>query len=318
MHDVAIPTKPAAGAPWRGTLDPALSAYIPISVDRSRAGGRLAPERTAVSEWDDVVCADFAWFSRSIMRAPVTSQDPDDAYVVISLVHGGSARVVAGTTTGTVGRGDLFLWDSCSETRMAIPSFLQMSTVLIPRLVLARAALAGSPLSLEQLGGSAAAPMLKHLLQAVRETPPGPSCARRLRNAMVEGVLAVLEPARLSDSAALLPGLRRAARAYIEQHVDDPDLSLRSIASANAVSVRTLSRAFEGEPQTVAQLIRLRRLERARDLLATGDLSVTSISDRLDFANPSHFARVFSRTYGLSPREYRERQAAASTPIQTS
>lgn len=317
MYDLVTPLQQGADAPWGGVLDPALSPYIPISVDRSSAGARPAFERTAVSEWDDVVCADFAWFARRIRRAHVADQDVEDAYLAINLVHGGTAQVMAGSTTGTVGRGDLFLWDSQCETRMAIPTFLQMSTVLVPRFVITRAALVDPQLSLEHLGASPAAPIMKHLLQAVRETPPGPACGRRLRNAMVEGLLAVLEPACPTDSATLLPGLRQAVCAYIEEHVDDPDLSLRSIAEAHAVSVRTLSRAFEGEPQSVAQLIRFRRLELARDLLARSNQTVTSISDRLSFANPSHFARSFSRTYGVSPREYRERQIRSATSVQS-
>jgi AraC-like DNA-binding protein len=318
MHDVATPLRPGADAPWRGALDPALSAYIPISVARTHPGSQAAAERTTVSEWDDVVCADFAWFSRRIKSADVASQNAEADYVAVNLVHDGAADVLAGSTSRSVEQGDLFLWDSHCGMRMAIPTFLQMSTVLVPRPVLARAALDSPQISLEYLGASPAAPLMKHLLQAVRDTLPGPAGARRLRNAMVEGVLAVLEPAGVTDSATLLPGLRRAVCAYIEEHVEEPDLSLRSIAAANAVSVRTLSRAFEGEPQTVAQLIRFRRLERARDLLATRDLSVTSISDRLEFANPSHFARVFARTFGMSPREYRERQAGTETPVQAS
>ena len=48
-----------------------------------------------------------------------------------------------------------------------------------------------------------------------------------------------------------------------------------------------------------------RRIDRARQLLRTSDLPVTAISIELGFGSPQHFARVFRRATGCTPREYR-------------
>ena len=56
--------------------------------------------------------------------------------------------------------------------------------------------------------------------------------------------------------------------AFIERHLADPGLTPRRIAAANAMSLRSLYNLFEAENESVAGLIKRRRLERCRgDLL---------------------------------------------------
>jgi AraC-like DNA-binding protein/mannose-6-phosphate isomerase-like protein (cupin superfamily) len=50
-----------------------------------------------------------------------------------------------------------------------------------------------------------------------------------------------------------------------------------------------------------------RRIERARQLLRTSDLSMTALSIEVGFGSAQHFARVFRQLSGCSPREYRRR-----------
>lgn len=61
-----------------------------------------------------------------------------------------------------------------------------------------------------------------------------------------------------------------------------------------------------------AAWLRRRRIQQARELLLTG-LTVTAVSERLGFANPYHFARVFRRETGQPPSL--ARQAAARGPL---
>ncbi|SDR76750.1 AraC family transcriptional regulator [Actinopolymorpha singaporensis] len=56
------------------------------------------------------------------------------------------------------------------------------------------------------------------------------------------------------------------------------------------------------------------RLERARVLLTTTDLTVTAIAHRTGFASQSYFTRCFHRAHGLSPRAYRRRARRAFVP----
>jgi len=64
-----------------------------------------------------------------------------------------------------------------------------------------------------------------------------------------------------------------------------------------------------------AELLRVLRLEHGLQLLTRSDLKVQSISTLCGFASPFHFSRCCKQTYGLSPREVRDRSnAGASRP----
>jgi AraC-like DNA-binding protein len=139
-----------------------------------------------------------------------------------------------------------------------------------------------------------------------------PADLGRLSAALTD--LLVVGLAGLVDRRSAVPpeGRRRAllsrVRAFIEERLDDPDLSPAVVAAANGVSVRYLHKLFETEDATVASWIRHRRLERCRrDLLdpALQDWSARAIGARWGLIDAQHFSRVFRATYGLPPAEYR-------------
>ena len=70
-------------------------------------------------------------------------------------------------------------------------------------------------------------------------------------------------------------------------------------------SVRTLHRRLSNEGLTYQAIIDEVRVELARDLLQNTDLQIGSISRSVGFGDPAHFARMFRRLGGLSPRAFR-------------
>ena len=108
------------------------------------------------------------------------------------------------------------------------------------------------------------------------------------------------DPQPRQQSAARLT----AVRLYIDANLGNPSLSPATIAKANAISIRTLHRLFESTEDSVAAVIRERRLSRCRaDLLRGTDESVTAIAFRWGFRNISFFSRLFRERYGVSARE---------------
>ena len=96
--------------------------------------------------------------------------------------------------------------------------------------------------------------------------------------------------------------------AFIEQHLGDCDLAPGPVAAAHYISVRYLYRLFEAQGTTVAAWIRHRRLERCRADLADPALCsapVSAVAARWGLLDSAHFNRLFKRTYGLPPAEYR-------------
>ena len=48
------------------------------------------------------------------------------------------------------------------------------------------------------------------------------------------------------------------------------------------------------------------RLERAKQYLEYGDISVQEISDELGYSTVSHFIKIFREEFGVPPLEYRK------------
>lgn len=114
-----------------------------------------------------------------------------------------------------------------------------------------------------------------------------------------------LDPAEVRrPDVALMAQIDR----YIDDHLDDPDLTPETVARAHAVSLRQLHRLFASRQHTVARTIRTRRLEQCRrDLVSprSAHRSVTDIALRWGFLDLGAFGRAFREAYGVSPFAYR-------------
>jgi AraC-like DNA-binding protein len=101
--------------------------------------------------------------------------------------------------------------------------------------------------------------------------------------------------------------LRRIYR-FIENNLEDPELSPRSIAVAHHFSLRYLQKLFQSQGTTVNARIRSRRLEKCRAELVDPrhqNRSIAAIGARWNLSPASYFSRVFREAYGISPREMR-------------
>jgi AraC-like DNA-binding protein len=102
-------------------------------------------------------------------------------------------------------------------------------------------------------------------------------------------------------------GLLAAARFAIARQHADPDLSPEKLAAALNCSRTQLYRLFAKQGEGVAAAIWTVRLAHARDMLTTDRrLSIEEIAFRCGFLDPSNFARMFKRRYGVTPRGIRE------------
>ncbi|MBX6322795.1 MAG: AraC family transcriptional regulator [Rhodospirillaceae bacterium] len=100
----------------------------------------------------------------------------------------------------------------------------------------------------------------------------------------------------------------RCVKAWIEDHLCDPDLTLEAVARANGISLRYLHSLFTLEGTSVSHWIWSRRLERSYDMLLNGSgsgRSLTEIAYRVGFNSSSHFSTAFRRKFGLRPSDVR-------------
>lgn len=96
---------------------------------------------------------------------------------------------------------------------------------------------------------------------------------------------------------------------FLHEHHSE-HLRLNDIASEFFVSQYHLCREFKkATKSTVMQYLTNVRIGQAQRLLDETELSVTEISERVGFANVTHFNRVFKQLTDMAPREYRSANA---------
>jgi YesN/AraC family two-component response regulator len=97
-------------------------------------------------------------------------------------------------------------------------------------------------------------------------------------------------------------------RHFIEQHYMR-DWTVESLAKALDLSVRTMRQVFRQRYQrSVMDFLEEVRITRARELLATTDLSIHAIAAEVGFHDPHYFGRVFRQRAGQRPRDFRAAQ----------
>ena len=90
---------------------------------------------------------------------------------------------------------------------------------------------------------------------------------------------------------------------FIDAQITQP-LSIPQIASAFFISSSYACRIFKKEyGMTINKYIQARRLDIARNLLAQG-VSVTDTCERSGFNDYTHFIKLFTRTFGVSPKKF--------------
>src|SRR2546425_11765648 len=98
------------------------------------------------------------------------------------------------------------------------------------------------------------------------------------------------------------------ARAFIDECYDLP-LDLQEISKQACLSryhfLRLFRNAFETTPH---QYLIHRRIEKAKELLLSGRLSVTDVCFEVGFESLGSFSTLFRRRVGDAPMSYRDRQ----------
>ena len=102
---------------------------------------------------------------------------------------------------------------------------------------------------------------------------------------------------------------------YIQDHYAKPMLGVAAVVAATDLSRRLLEKAFRQEIQRGVneEIIRV-RLEKVRELLITTKLTVVEVAAATGFSRPSHLFRTFRKTFGVSPKTFRNRQAHGQAP----
>jgi AraC-like DNA-binding protein len=109
-------------------------------------------------------------------------------------------------------------------------------------------------------------------------------------------------------------GDERAVRLYqslIEQHAEHSDVALSSLAERIGYTPDHLGELFHKELAMTPVAYRTQiRLQRARELLSSTPMPISEIARDAGFPDANYFARIFRRSYGISPRDFARKSGA--------
>ncbi len=148
------------------------------------------------------------------------------------------------------------------------------------------------------------------LALALVESDYGPDVARRVARWMVVFLQRPGGQAQFSVWTESAPPVTKGLREILDGVVSDPgaDHSIAALAARAAVSERHLVRMFRVQVGTTpARFVEQARLEAAKVLLASGELSQEAVARRAGFGSADSMRRTFRRNLGVSPSTYRSR-----------
>ena len=142
-------------------------------------------------------------------------------------------------------------------------------------------------------------------------TPPD-NTVRSTTNAALHArprldLLATLRPTAppIQARGGVSPGAMRRLREYVEAHLSE-SIELRELAGIAGLSVFHFAREFKHSTGvTPHHYVVQKRVERAKNMLARTDFTLSEIALASGFSDQSHLTRHFRRMLGTTPREFR-------------
>lgn len=115
-----------------------------------------------------------------------------------------------------------------------------------------------------------------------------------------------LQLCRGSDSRPVRSRMIREACQYMDRHYWE-SCTLSEIAAYVHLSANHLHTVFlESEGCTPCEYVTKKRIEKAKMLILTGELSLAQIALETGFCSQSHFTGVFKKLVGMTPARYRK------------
>jgi AraC-like DNA-binding protein len=299
------------GAEFDFWADAVSSTFVPLECALVPAGafhGELVSTRVGDVRFTRVTAA-----AHRVTRTRRMIARNDAGHYKIGLQLAGVGWISQGGRDAVLRPGDLTVYDTSRPYTLAFDGATTTFVFMVPDDVLGlrRAAmerLTATAISGHDGWGSVVAPFLARIADLTVSGNPTLSArlagnATDLVGTLFRERLELDLPEDDPRSARLL-----AVQAWIDRHLDQPDLTPDTIAAAHHISVRYLYRLFETEGTTVGRWVKERRLEGCRRELidpSLGRYGVGAIGARWGMHDAASFSRAFRAAYGMSPREYR-------------
>lgn len=257
-----------------------------------------------------VRCASFDCVSHELIRNHRhVARAPEDTYV-IALHRRGQSYFNQDGETVALGPNEMAIVDGRIPFHTSFSETVSRSVAVIPHAMIDRRApwLASRPRR-KIKPDSAFAELARRHLEVL--TVEGDMIGEAQAALLTENLCNLLALASADDlePRRLDPELRfEAMLVFCRQHLRDPELSPRAVASQFGISVRTLHMRFEKLGRSFGRWLLDNRLEACSRILRDPHqqgCSISEIAYGCGFNDLSHFNRVFRARFNMSPRQWR-------------
>lgn len=202
--------------------------------------------------------------------------------------------------------GDCLVYDVSRPHLISSPSLTKHHVVIIPRSLLGQRGVPLDRLQARQVSAREGAGRLAHdfVMSVFSEAPSLlPCCEQQVAETLLDLVLLpFFSESRFRQSGR--EALTFRIKAYIQENLSDPDLSIEQLSAALDRTKRYLHMSFADEGTTITGYIWQKRLEKCLEELEFGTRSrktLTEIAFSWGFSSSSHFTHLFKKRYGVPP-----------------
>lgn len=124
------------------------------------------------------------------------------------------------------------------------------------------------------------------------------------RSSLTSGVISPSKPNVVSQDDVFLQRIM----AYIEENIENSELTIDDIALHIGFSRSAFFKKLKSLTGLApVEFLREVRIQRAAQLIETGEYNFSEITYMVGISDPRYFSRCFKQKYGMSPREYKEK-----------
>ncbi|MGB9033594.1 MAG: helix-turn-helix domain-containing protein [Paeniglutamicibacter sp.] len=241
-----------------------------------------------------------------IERSPANIRTNPVDSVMLCLLLEGSAFLYHGAGCDTLRAGEAVLYDANRPFMYGFSTDMRQLIIEVPRRFLPESG-AGNDFFAPRVLRIADSPAAEHAKAAARSAL-GLFADATQADAVQDTVLDMFGIITGHSQGAPVRAYLATARAHIDAHLAQSDLSSARLARAVGISERHLTRVFAEAGTTPARYVLATRLERAREHLSDGRFRGSTIAEvgaSVGFVSAAHFSRAFRQHFGYSPTELR-------------